>query len=90
MDKKIELEENKLELLKERKKGWLQKLFNQDVRFKDENGNDYPEWEEKKLGDIVDKFDYGIGSAAVCFDGYNKYLRITDIDEDNHNFKKDN
>src|SRR5690554_7816653 len=30
----------------------MQKIFSQEIRFKDEDGNDYPEWEEKKLGDI--------------------------------------
>ncbi|NLP59481.1 restriction endonuclease subunit S, partial [Lutibacter sp. B1] len=31
-------------------KGFRQKLFSQELRFKDDNGNDFPEWEEKKLG----------------------------------------
>ncbi|MCF2612820.1 restriction endonuclease subunit S [Fusobacterium perfoetens] len=58
VDVKINLTENKLELLKEYKKGIMQKIFNQELRFKDSNGNDYPEWEEKKLGDIT-KFSKG-------------------------------
>ncbi|MCD8519138.1 MAG: restriction endonuclease subunit S, partial [Flavobacterium sp.] len=29
-------------------------IFAQKLRFKDENGNNYPDWEEKKLGDLVD------------------------------------
>ncbi|WP_163469214.1 restriction endonuclease subunit S [Fusobacterium sp. IOR10] len=52
-DKEIELEEKKLELLKENKKGYMQKIFSQELRFKDEFGNDYPQWEEKKLGEIL-------------------------------------
>lgn len=52
-DKELELEEKKLELLKENKKGYMQKIFNQEIRFKDELRNDYPQWEEKKLGEIV-------------------------------------
>ena len=31
----------------------MQKIFNRDIRFEDDNGNDYPVWEEKKLGDIA-------------------------------------
>jgi len=36
----------------ERKKGVMQKLFNQEVRFKADDGSDFPEWEEKKLGEV--------------------------------------
>ena len=53
IDKKISLTEEKLELFREYKKGVMQKIFSQELRFKDSNGNDYPEWEEKRLGDIV-------------------------------------
>ena len=52
VDVKLNLTEKKLELLKEYKKGIMQKIFNQELRFKDNNGNDYPKWEEKKLGNI--------------------------------------
>lgn len=53
LDQQIELEEKKLALLEEQKKGYMQKIFSQELRFKNENGNDYPEWEEKKLGEIA-------------------------------------
>ncbi|UXS21557.1 restriction endonuclease subunit S [Staphylococcus delphini] len=52
LDRQIELEEQKLALLEEQKKGYMQKIFSQELRFKDDNGNDYPEWINKKLGDI--------------------------------------
>lgn len=35
-----------------RKKGVMQKLFSQEVRFKADDGSDFPDWEEKTLGDI--------------------------------------
>ncbi|MBU8681543.1 restriction endonuclease subunit S [Staphylococcus saprophyticus] len=52
LDRQIELEEQKLAKLEEQKKGYMQKLFSQKLRFKDENGNDYPEWEEKTIKDV--------------------------------------
>lgn len=53
IDKKISLTEEKLELFREYKKGVMQKIFSQELRFKDSNGNDYPEWEEKTLNEIL-------------------------------------
>lgn len=53
LDRQIELEEQKLSLLEEQKKGYMQKIFSQELRFKDENNNDYPEWKERKLYEVV-------------------------------------
>lgn len=52
VDKKISITEEKLDLFKDYKKGIMQKIFNQELRFKDSNGNDYPEWQEKILGEV--------------------------------------
>ncbi|MGO2789346.1 MAG: restriction endonuclease subunit S, partial [Staphylococcus saprophyticus] len=60
LDRQIELEEQKLVKLEEQKKGYMQNLFSQELRFKDENGNDYPEWETKKL-DELGEFNSGVG-----------------------------
>lgn len=51
-DKLIRNQEEKISALKERKQGVLKKIFTQQVRFKDQDGNDYPAWEEKTLGDV--------------------------------------
>lgn len=53
LDRQIELEEKKLALLEEQKKGYMQKIFSQELRFKDENDEEYPKWERKKLKDIL-------------------------------------
>ncbi|HGN7345165.1 TPA: restriction endonuclease subunit S [Staphylococcus aureus] len=53
LDRQIELEEQKLELLQQQKKSYMQKIFSQELRFKDDNDNDYPEWEKKKLKEIA-------------------------------------
>lgn len=87
VDKKLDQLQKKKELLEKYKKGMMQKVFKQKVRFKDENGKDFPEWVEKKLGQISKNIGYGIGASATTFDGENKYLRITDIDEHTNKFK---
>ena len=53
LDRQIELEEEKLELLEQQKRGYMQKIFSQQLKFKDENGNDYPDWEETTLKNIT-------------------------------------
>ena len=52
LDKRIEQQEQKIALLKDYKKAMMQKIFSQEIRFKDQNGNDYPDWEEKKFLNI--------------------------------------
>lgn len=53
LDKKISLLTDLVENLKQAKKGYMQKIFSRKFRFKADDGSDYPEWEEKKIGDCV-------------------------------------
>ena len=52
IDTKIEQIRKKEELLQQYKKGVMQKIFNQEIRFKADDGSEFCEWEEKKLGQI--------------------------------------
>jgi type I restriction enzyme S subunit len=54
LDKKIAELKQKKNLLEQYKKGVMQKLFSQELRFKDENGKDFPKWEKKPLGELLD------------------------------------
>ncbi|HEH1075634.1 TPA: restriction endonuclease subunit S [Staphylococcus aureus] len=79
LDRQIELEEQKLELFQQQKKGYMQKIFSQELRFKDENGNDYPEWEEKKLGELgLFQKSYSF-SRAKEGNGKTKHIHYGDI-----------
>ncbi|VYT29671.1 EcoKI restriction-modification system protein HsdS [uncultured Clostridium sp.] len=88
LDHLITLHQRKCEETKKLKKYMLQKMFPQ-------NGQTVPEirfagftdaWEQRKLGEIASSFEYGLNAAAKEYDGENKYIRITDIDDNTHEF----
>ncbi|MCH4417228.1 restriction endonuclease subunit S [Staphylococcus haemolyticus] len=60
LDRQIELEEQKLEKLEEQKKGYMQQIFSQELRFKDESENDYPEWKERKFSELLSYSSNGV------------------------------
>ena len=79
-DKEIELEEKKLDLLKENKKGYMQKIFSQELRFKDEFGNDYPQWEEKRLEKLFNFFKgQGLPKSQIEKDGKYKCIHYGEL-----------
>ena len=58
------------------KQGMMQKLFTGQVRFKDENGRNFPEWQEVSMSDIGDSFgglsgksgdDFGQGESFITY-----------------------
>lgn len=54
VDTKIDQLTCKKELLEQYKKGVMQKIFSQELRFKADDGSEFPEWEEKTLGMYID------------------------------------
>ena len=89
VDNKIEQLSKKQELLKEYKKGLMQQIFSQATRFKADDGCDFPDWEEKKLGDLIaeisdggtpptsNKGNFGGGINWVVIDDIRDEIRIT-------------
>ena len=73
VDSKIEELNKKKSLLEQYKKGMMQKLFSREIRFNDEDGRDYPNWEIVKFGNLYsfkrtnsfsrDKLNYTGGSV---------------------------
>ena len=87
----ITLHQRKYDKLLNIKKSMLEKMF-------PKNGSNIPEirfkgftdpWEQRKLGELSSSFEYGLNAAAKEYDGENKYIRITDINDESREFKQE-
>jgi type I restriction enzyme S subunit len=90
LDQLISLHQKKYDKLVILKKAMLEKMFPKpgtkvpEIRFKGFEGD----WVEKKLGEVAESFEYGLNAASKTYDGKNKYLRITDINDATNLFDK--
>lgn len=66
IESKLNALKQKKTLLEQYKKGIMQKLFSQELRFKDENGKDFPRWQKKKLGEIGDFQTSSVDKLSVA------------------------
>ena len=82
VDERLTLLAQQKEKLELYKKGVMQQIFSQKLRFKDENGNNYPDWEEKKLGELCKKAQSGgtpKSTVKEYYDGEIPFLAISDM-----------
>lgn len=79
VDKQLDILNQKKEKLNTYKKGVMQQLFAQQLRFKDDNGNNYPDWQEKTLGEIGNSFNGLTGKTAKDFGEGKKYIQYKQI-----------
>lgn len=79
VDERLTLLAQQKEKLELYKKGVMQQIFSQKLRFKDENGKDYPNWEEKKLGDLGNTFNGLTGKTKEHFGNGKPYVQYMQI-----------
>jgi len=80
VDNKIEQLTKKKQLLADYKKGVMQQVFSQEIRFKQDDGSDYPDWEVKKLGDVATFFKgKGISKSDIEETGLIECIRYGEL-----------
>ena len=83
VDNKIILLTEKKNLLQRYKKGVMQKLFSQELHVKNDQGNDFPEWEEKRLIKLLkEKISNGVMVEKSSFTSVNSshfLIQLSDI-----------
>ena len=87
VDEKLNLLKEKKEALETYKKGMMQKIFSQELRFKDDDGNDFADWEEKSLGEVCTLITKGTTPKSFSSSGVN-YIKTECFENDFVNFSK--
>ena len=84
VDKKLQALKQKKSLLEQYKKGVMQKLFSQELRFKDENGKEFPKWEKLRLGNEATFFSGGtpLTTKKIFYDGEIPFIKSGEINDD--------
>ena len=91
---RVNLQQEKIRELEELKKGMMQKVFSQEIRFKDEDGGDFGKWEEKRLHEIVEVIDGDRGKSYpgehdFSDDGYCLFLNTKNVTKNGFNFERE-
>ena len=82
VDSIITAETKILNTLQKKKKALMQKLFTQQLRFKSDDGKDFPAWEEKKLGDVCNVLSgkrVPKGNKLTSVNTGLKYITVSDM-----------
>ncbi len=80
IDKKISQLKQKKTLLEQYKKGVMQEIFSQKIRFRNDNGQKFPKWEKKRLGEVAKFFKgKGVSKNDVADNGNLECIRYGEL-----------
>lgn len=82
IDKRISSSKEKKSLLEQYKKGLMQKIFSRELRFKDDDGKAFGDWEEKLLDEIGYTFNGLSGKTADDFGAGKPYIQYKQVFDD--------
>lgn len=85
VDDKIAQLTKEHELLSEYKKGMMQQLFSQTMRFKADDGSDFEDWEERTLGEVSTTFSGGTPTSSnkLFYEGQIPFIKSGEISQSN-------
>lgn len=80
VDEKLQALKQKKAALEVYKKGVMQQLFSRELRFKEVDGEDFPDWEERTLGEVAEfSKGKGISKADIVMDGKTPCIRYGEL-----------
>ena len=79
INKRIKLLKAKKDALEDYKTSIMQKLFAQEIRFKQDDGSDFPEWEQYRLGEIGSTLNGLTGKTKDDFGEGQPYIQYMQI-----------
>lgn len=74
LDDLLTLHQRKCDIYKKLKKGVMQKLFSHEVRFRADDGSEFPDWEKKKLGNCCSIKTGKLDASAAKENGRYKFF----------------
>lgn len=81
VDAKLQVLRSKRDLLTDYKRGVMRQLFSQKIRITRDDGSPYPDWEEKKLGDVIETFSGGtpVSTRSSYYSGEIPFIKSGEI-----------
>ena len=85
IDEVIAVSEEEVANLETQKKAVMQKIFSQQVHFKKPDGTDFPDWKEKRIGELGDIIGGGTPKTSVkeYWTGNIPWISSADLEENN-------